>query len=105
MRRCIKMQGGSFYSSLPCAQEGVDEQLLCDGRGQCGLIVFAQLDALRMVLRQCRIAGLDCQGKAQIAQGVFMAAAHLRVAGQGNQFVERGEHLRRRAFKKAATAT
>ena len=75
MRRCIKMLGGSFYSSLPCAQEGVDEQFLRDGGGQCGLVVRAQLDALRMVLRQRRIAGLDRQRKAQIAQGVLMGAA------------------------------
>ena len=88
MRRCIKMQGGSFYSSLPCAQEGVDEQLLCDRRGQCGLVVFAQLDALRIVLRQCRIAWLDRQRKAQIAQGVLMGAADAGVARQGGQFVE-----------------
>ncbi len=88
MRRCIKMQGRSFDCSLPCAQEGVDEQLLGDGRGQCGLVVLAQLDALRIVLRQRRIVGLDRQRKAQIAQGVLMGAADAGVAGQGNQFVE-----------------
>ncbi len=40
----------------------------------------------------------------QVAEGVFVRAEHARVAGQRGQRIERGQHLRRRAFEQAPAA-
>ena len=53
---------------------------------------------------QRRVAGLDGDGKAGVAEGVFVSAINPGVAGQRPQLRERLPHLRRRAFKEPAAA-
>ena len=57
-----------------------------------------------LVIDQRCVVRLHGTRKAQVAQGVFMGAAHARVARQGCELVERVQHLCGRAFEQAAAA-
>ena len=50
------------------------------------------------------LSGSHATGEAAVGLRVFVAAADQRVAGQGGQAVQRGQHLRRRALEQAAAA-
>ena len=64
----------------------------------------AQCFAMRRVVSQIGVAGFHGARKFQVAKRVFVGAAHPGVARQRGELVQRGQHLRRRAFEQAPAA-
>ena len=96
--------GGSDHLGVIATQERVHLALAFHHGRQGGQRAAAQTLAEYLVLRDGGIARLHGTGKAQVGERVFVRTAYARVAGQGRQLLQRGQHLRRRAFEKPAAA-
>ena len=74
------------------------------GGWQRGFAARTQCFAPRRVLSEIGVARFHRARESQVSECVFVGAAYAGIGRQGGERIERGQHLRRRAFEEAPAA-
>ena len=90
---------GRAHGGILAAQERIAGTFVVEGGWQAGLVCRAQAADFGGAFAQGCVTRIDRGRKGRVRQRVFVPAADQSLAGQGRQALQRGMHLRGRAFE------